>query len=83
MAVLRMRTLRSCMARSLRARALSPTSSRAPHVAEANGCFVAFDPIHVGMTPSLLFHASGALTFLTGEGEPPAWDDEPVFVTVA
>lgn len=44
---------------------------------------MALAPVHLGMTPSLLFHASGALTFCAEGDDPPMWDDEPVFVTAA
>ena len=41
------------------------------------------DLVHLGLAPTLHLHASGALTFCAGGDEPPMWEDEPVFVTVA
>lgn len=43
---------------------------------------MAFAPVHLGLAPTLLFHATGAVTFLTGADEP-AWDDDaPVLLAV-
>jgi hypothetical protein len=35
---------------------------------------MAFQPIHLGLAPTLLFHATGAVTFV-GAGDA-AWDDD-------
>lgn len=38
-------------------------------------------PVHLGLAPSLLFHATGAITYV---GDEPGWDDDAaVFATLA
>jgi hypothetical protein len=40
-------------------------------------------PILLGLAPALLFHATGAVTFV-GQGAEPAWDDDaPALLAVA
>lgn len=33
------------------------------------------DPVRLGVAPMLLFHATGAVTYLS-EGQEPSWDDD-------
>lgn len=42
---------------------------------------MAFAPILLGLTPSLLYHATGAITFV---GDEPGWDDDAaIYATLA
>lgn len=43
---------------------------------------MASPPVHIGLTPTLHFHSTGAVTFLAG-GLEPVWDDDaPVVLAV-
>ena len=39
-------------------------------------------PVHLGLAPSLLFHATGAVTFV-GAGESAGWDDDAAVLYAA
>lgn len=37
---------------------------------------MAFSPIHLGLAPSLLFHATGAVTYVGEAVDAGGWDDD-------
>lgn len=39
-------------------------------------------PVHLGLTPSLLFHATGAVTFVGDEMAFGGWDDDTGLLAV-
>ena len=39
-------------------------------------------PVHLGLTPSLLFHATGAVTFVGDEAAFGGWDDDTGLLAV-